>query len=117
MIDTSLFGVVEVEFILNDNSILTAWGATAAAVALVPNISWTLSDFRCEIDVISSVSPAYVELMAMRLSDAAPIKCAFQNYVQSVATASGNNRLQVNSSCVDMIMVLPMAYNWNTLVP
>jgi len=117
VIDTSLFGVVEVEFILNDNSILTTWGATANAVAACQNISWAMANFRCEIDVISSVSPAYVELMAMRLSDSAPIKCAFQNYVQSVATASGNNRLQVNSSCVDMIMVLPMAYNWNTLVP
>ncbi len=117
VIDTSLFGVVEVEFILNDNSILTTWGATANAVTACQNISWSLSDFRCEISVVSSVSPAYVELMAMRLSDSAPIKCAFQNYVQSVATASGNNRLQVNSSCVDMLMVLPMAYNWNTLVP
>ena len=117
VIDTSLFGVVEVEFILNDNSILTTWGATAPAVAAAQNISWTLSDFRCEIDVISSVSPAYVELMAMRLSESAPIKCAFQNYVQSVATATGNNRLQVNSQCVDMMMILPMAYNWNTLVP
>jgi len=55
--------------------------------------------------------------MAMRLSDAAPIKCAFQNYVQTISTATGNNRLQVNSSCVDMIMVLPMASTWNTLVP
>jgi hypothetical protein len=55
--------------------------------------------------------------MAMKLSDPAPIKCAFQNYVQTISTATGNNRLQVNSSCVDMIMVLPMAYNWNTLVP
>jgi hypothetical protein len=117
VIDTSLFGVVEVEFILNDNSILTTWGATANAVAACQNITWSMDNFRCEIDVISSVSPAYVELMAMKLSDPAPIKCAFQNYVQTISTATGNNRLQVNSSCVDMIMVLPMAYNWNTLVP
>jgi hypothetical protein len=117
VIDTSLFGVVEVEFILNDNSILTTWGATALAVAACQNISWSMANFRCEIDVISSVSPAYVELMAMKLSDPAPIKCAFQNYVQSVSTETGNNRLQVNSSCVDMIMVLPMASTWNTLVP
>lgn len=117
VIDTSLFGVVEVEFILNDNSILTTWGATANAVAACQNITWAMANFRCEIDVISSVSPAYVELMALKLSDPAPIKCAFQNYVQSVSTATGNNRLQVNSSCVDMIMVLPMASTWNTLVP
>lgn len=117
VIDTSLFGVVEVEFILNDNSILTTWGATANAVTACQNITWNMDSFRCEIDVISSVSPAYVELMALKLSDPAPIKCAFQNYVQSVSTATGNNRLQVNSSCVDMIMVLPMAAEWNTLVP
>jgi hypothetical protein len=117
VIDTSLFGVVEVEFILNDNSILTTWGATAIAVAACQNIHWNMDSFRCEIDVISSVSPAYVELMAMKLSDPAPIKCAFQNYVQTISTATGNNRLQVNSQCVDMIMVLPMASTWNTLVP
>jgi hypothetical protein len=117
VIDTSLFGTVEVEFILNDASILTAWGATAAAVALIPNIRWQLDNFRVEIDVLTSVSPAYVEIMSMKLSDPAPIKMAFQNYVQTVSTASGNNRLQVNSACVDMIMVLPMASTWNTLVP
>lgn len=117
VIDTSLFGVVEVEFIMNDNSILTTWGATATAVTNCQNIHWAMSNFRCEIDVISSVSPAYVELMALKLSDPTPIKCAFQNYVQTVSTATGNNRLQVNSQCVDMIMVLPMASTWNTLVP
>ena len=117
VIDTSLFGVVEVEFILNDNSILTTWGATAIGVAACQNIHWAMTEFRCEVDVISSVSPAYVELMAMKLSDPAPIKCAFQNYVQTISTATGNNRLQVNSQCVDMIMVLPMASTWNTLVP
>jgi hypothetical protein len=117
VIDTSLFGVVEVEFILNDNSILTTWGATANAVTACQNIHWAMSEFRCEVDVISSVSPAYVELMALKLSDPAPIKCAFQNYVQTISTATGNNRLQVNSQCVDMIMVLPMASTWNTLVP
>jgi len=117
VIDTSLFGVVEVEFIMNDNSILTTWGATANAVTACQNIHWGMQNFRCEIDVISSVSPAYVELMALKLSDPAPIKCAFQNYVQTVSTATGNNRLQVNSQCVDMIMVLPMASTWNTLVP
>jgi hypothetical protein len=117
VLDTSLFGVCEVEFIMNDNSILTTWGATANAVAACQNIHWAMDSFRCEIDVISSVSPAYVELMAMKLSDSAPIKCAFQNYVQTVSTATGNNRLQVNSQCVDMIMVLPMASTWNTLVP
>lgn len=117
VIDTSLFSVVEVEFIMNDNSILTTWGATANAVAACQNITWSMANFRCEIDCISSVSPAYVELMALKLSDPAPIKVAFQNYVQAVSTATGNNRLQVNSSCVDMIMVLPMASTWNTLVP
>lgn len=117
VIDTSLFGVVEVEFILNDNSILTTWGATANGVTACQNIHWNMDSFRCEIDVISSVSPAYVELMAMKLSDPSPIKCAFQNYVQTISTATGNNRLQVNSQCVDMIMVLPMASTWNTLVP
>lgn len=117
VIDTSLFGVVEVEFILNDNSILTTWGATAAAVAACQNIHWNMDSFRVEIDVITNVSAAYVEIMGLKLSDQTPIKCAFQNYVQTISTATGNNRLQVNSQCVDMIMVLPMAYNWNTLVP
>lgn len=117
VIDTSLFGVVEVEFIMNDASILTTWGATANAVALIPNIKWEMTNFRVECDVITSVSPAYVELMALKLSDPAPIKMAFQNYVQTVSTASGNNRLQCNSQCIDMIMVLPLASTWNTLVP
>ena len=110
VIDTSLYSSVEVEFILNDLSILS----TAAATASVAGISWNITDFRVDVDCVVSVSPMYVEMMALRLQDAAPIRFAYQNFITSISQNTNSNRIQVNSQSVDMLAVSPLRNNWAT---
>lgn len=111
VIDTSLFNSVEIEFSMNDDSILNvAKGATGS----VAGINWKLEDFRVDVDCVVSVSPLYVEMMALRLAESAPIKFPYQNYVSVIATNTGSNRIQVNSQSVDMMMVAPLRNAYNT---
>jgi len=113
VIDTSLYNSVEVEFVLNDTSILsTAVGATGSSAA----VTFNLSQFRVDVDCVVSVSPMYVEMMAMRLQDAAPIRFPYQNYISTIAINTGSNRLQVNSQSLDMLALAPLGYGWNQLV-
>ena len=110
VIDTSLYSSVEVEFILNDLSILS----TASATANVSGVSWNISNFRVDVDCVVSVSPMYVEMMALRLQDAAPIRFAYQNFVTSISQNTNSNRIQVNSQSVDMLAVSPLRNAWAT---
>lgn len=108
VIDTSLYSSVEVEFILNDLSILS----TNAQTGSVAGVAWNITNFRVDVDCVVSVSPMYVEMMALRLQDAAPIRFAYQNYITSISQNTGSNRIQVNSQSVDMLAVSPLRNNW-----
>lgn len=111
VIDTSLFNSVEIEFSMNDDSILNiATGGTGAA----SGVSWKLDDFRVDVDCVVSVSPLYVEMMALRLAESAPIKFPYQNMVSVIATNTNSNRVQVNSQSVDMMLCAPLRNAYNT---
>ena len=110
VIDTSLYNSVEVEFILNDESCITKAGAGTLINA--DNITYQLTNFRVDVDCVTSVSPMYVEMMALRLQDASPIRFPYQNFVTVIAQNTGSNRIQVNSQSVDMMLVAPLRNAW-----
>jgi hypothetical protein len=112
VIDTSLYSAVEIEFNLNDANFLSAaWAGTATGAGL----NWQLTNFRVDVDCVTSVSPLYVEMMSLRLQEAAPIRFPYQNFVTVIAQNTGSNRVQVNSQSVDMMMVAPLRADYNQL--
>ena len=109
VIDTSLYNSVEVEFILNDESCITkAQAGTETGSA----ITYQLTNFRVDVDCVTSVSPMYVEMMALRLQDASPIRFPYQNFITVIAQNTSSNRIQVNSQSVDMMLVAPLRNAW-----
>ena len=112
VIDTSLYSAVEIEFNLNDANFLSAaWAGNATGAGL----NWQLTNFRVDVDCVTSVSPLYVEMMSLRLQEAAPIRFPYQNFVTVIAQNTGSNRVQVNSQSVDMMMVAPLRADYNQL--
>lgn len=109
VIDTSLYNSVEVEFILNDESCITKAQAGTETGA---SITYQLTNFRVDVDCVVSVSPMYVEMMALRLQDASPIRFPYQNFITVIAQNTGSNRIQVNSQSVDMMLVAPLRNTW-----
>jgi hypothetical protein len=113
VIDTSLFNSVEIEFVFNDDSILSC-AKGAGANASISAITWSLDKFRVDVDCVVSVSPLYVEMMALRLAEATPIKFPYQNMVTTVSKNTGSNRIQVNTQSLDIMMVAPLRNNYNS---
>jgi len=114
VLDTSLFGTCEVELQMSPNtSIKSSRAGTVTSAALSSALLGTISGINAKIDTVVSVSPLYVSLLAERLQVDTPIRLPFQSIATSVVTNSGNNRITLNSSCVDAILVAPLAADPN----
>lgn len=122
VIDSSIFGTIELEIIFDTKDILTCFGvsntgdaaAQAAAIAAGNSaITWALSNMRCLVDVCTVVPPLYMSLMSARLKSNEPLKFAYENIISIVANRLTSNRINVNTQCLDalMIAVLPATYN------
>jgi hypothetical protein len=104
--DSSLFGNLEIELTFNQNNILkiAAEGnvTTAAAKAAIFH---EFSNITCSVDTVVSISPLYVSLLAERLQVATPIRLPFSEVRSVLASNTGSNRITLQSSCVDAVMV------------
>jgi hypothetical protein len=118
VLDTSLFGTCEVELTMTANTAIKAFHAgTVTAGALSASLVGSISGIKAMVDTVVSVSPLYVSLLAERLQVDTPIRLPFQSIATSVVSNSGNNRITLNSSCVDAIVVCPLAADPNTFLP
>ena len=114
VLDTSLFGTCEVELQMSSNtSIKSSRAGTVTSALLSASLIGTISGIKAMVDTVVSVSPLYVSLLAERLQVDTPIRLPFQSIATSVVATSGNNRLTLNSSCVDAILVAPLAADPN----
>jgi len=122
IIDTSIFGTIELEIIFDDKNILTCFGAsntgdaTAQAAAIAAGnakISWELSKLRCLVDVATVVPPLYMSLMSARLKSSEPLKFAYENIVSIVANRLTSNRINVNTQCLDALMICCLSSTYN----
>ena len=114
VLDTSLFGTCEVELTMSANTSIKASRAGTVTSALLSGaLLGTITNIKAMVDTVVSISPLYVSLLAERLQVDTPIRLPFQNLVTSVVSSSGANRLTLNSSCVDAIIVAPLAADPN----
>lgn len=114
VLDSSLFGSIEIEFTMSSNASIKAFRVgTVSAADLSGSLVGTISNIKLCVDTVVSISPLYVSLLAERLQVDTPIRLPFQNLVTSVVASSGANRLTLNSSCVDAIMIAPLVTDPN----
>lgn len=114
VLDTSLFGTCEVELQMSPNtSIKSSRAGTVTSALLGAALLGTISGINAKIDTVVSVSPLYVSLLAERLQVDTPIRLPFQSIATSVVSNTGNNRVTLNSGCVDAILVAPLAADPN----
>ena len=122
IIDTSIFGTIELEIIFDDKNILACFGASdsgdaanQATLIAAGNsaISWQLSNMRCLVDVCTVVPPLYMSLMSARLKSSEPLKFAYENIVSIVANRLTSNRINVNTQCLDALMICCLGSTYN----
>jgi hypothetical protein len=104
--DSSLFGNIEIELTFNNNNILKiARAGTPDAAAAKAAIFHAFSNITCSVDTVVSISPLYVSLLSERLQVSSPIRLPFSEVRTVLASNTGSNRITLQSSCVDAVMV------------
>lgn len=117
VLDTSLFGTCEVELTMSSNAAIKAFRVgTITNANLSASLIGTISGIKAMVDTVVSVSPLYVSLLAERLQVDTPIRLPFQSIATSVVATSGANRLTLNSSCVDALVVAPLVNDPNAFL-
>lgn len=117
VLDTSLFGTCEVELTMSSNASIKAFRTgTVTNANLSASLIGSISGIKAMVDTVVSVSPLYVSLLAERLQVDTPIRLPFQSIATSVVATSGANRLTLNSSCVDALVVAPLANDPNAFL-
>ena len=104
--DSSLFGNLEIELTFNNNNILKiARAGVPNAAAAKAAVFHEFSGITCSVDTVVSISPLYVSLLAERLQVSTPIRLPFSEVRSVLASNTGSNRITLQSSCVDAVMV------------
>ena len=125
IIDTSLWGDVSIEFTMNTNACIAknAAGNTILAnpadnarflAAGIADITYKIQDIEGYVECITQTTPLYIKLITMLLdSKEQQIRFPYQNFVTGVVSSGKNARLQINSGCIDAMVVLPLHASFN----
>jgi hypothetical protein len=125
IIDTSLWGDVSIEFTMNTNACIAKNAAgnailgggaenSRALAAAIADITYRIQDIEGYVECITQTTPLYIKLITMLLdSKEQQIRFPYQNFVTGVVSSGKNARLQVNSGCIDAMVVLPLHANFN----
>ncbi len=116
--DSSLFGNLEIELTFNNKNILKVAAAgtkgfvdgdaNATAAALANSYAEVNHEFQnivLAVDTVVSISPLYVSLLSERLQVSQPIRMPFSEIRTVLASNTGSNRITLQSSCVDAVLV------------
>jgi len=115
IIDSSLWGQVELEFIFNDVFCMAQYVGTGGSNA--GGLQMKITNVEGFIDKVVEISPAYNQLVNIMLkSRTEPLKYCYQNFV-SVINPNGNGaRLQCCSQSIDAVVCCPLDPAYNTLL-
>lgn len=109
--DSSLFGNMEIELTFNEKNILKVTGGgtkvdTEARLAVTyAEVNHAFSNIVLAVDTIVSISPLYVSLLAERLQVSTPIRLPFSEIRSVLASNTGSNRITLQGSCIDAVLV------------
>lgn len=110
IIDTSLWGDVSIEVTLNNEGCMAQYklgtGNTTA-------ITFAVTNMESYVSCITQTTPLYIKLITMLLdSREQQIRFPYQNFVSNISTSGSNARFQVNSGCIDSMVVVPLSENY-----
>ena len=110
IIDTSLWGDVSIEVTLNNEGCMAQYKLGTGTTA---NITFSVASMESYVSCITQTTPLYIKLITMLLdSREQQIRFPYQNFVSNISTSGSNARFQVNSGCIDSMVVVPLSENY-----
>ena len=114
IIDTSLWGNVDVEVVMNHEGAFAQYGVGAAGAVALGGMTYAVSAMECFVNVITQTTPLYVKLLTMLISQKeGQIRFPYQNFITNVASSGSNARFQVNTNCLDAIVLAPLTQSYS----
>jgi hypothetical protein len=114
IVDTSLWGQVELEFIFNNTSAIAQYVAGFGSNA---NLNMKFTNIEGFIEKVVEISPVYNQLVNVMLnSRKEPLIYCYQNMVSTINSNGSSTRLLCRSQSIDAIVCCPLDPNYNSLL-
>ena len=114
IIDTNLWGTIELEFTFNNTSSIAQYVAGNASNA---NLQMKITNVEGFVEKVVQITPMYNQLVNMMLkSRKEPLIYCYQNFVSTINADGSSTRLQCNSQSIDAIICFPLDPNYNAVL-
>ena len=114
IIDTSLWGHVELEFTFNNTSSIAQYVAGNGSNA---NLQMKITNVEGFVEKVTMISPVYNQLVNMMLNTRKePLMYCYQNMVSAINSDGSSTRLQCRSQSIDAVVCCPLDPNYNALL-
>ena len=114
ILDTKLWGSVELEFVFNNTSCIAQYVAGNASNA---GLQMKITNVEGFIDKVVQISPTYNQLVNMMLKNRTePLLYCYQDFVSTINSDGASTRLQVKSESIDAIVCCPLDPLHNSLL-
>ena len=114
IIDTSLWGQVELEFTFNTTAAIAQYVAGFGSNA---NLNMKITNIEGFIEKVIEISPVYNQLVNVMLnSRKEPLIYCYQNMVSIINANGSATRLQCRSQSIDAIVCCPLDPDYNSLL-
>ena len=114
IIDTSLWGDVAIEFTFNSAACIAKRTGTGGPVTV--NATYSVANIEGFVECITQTTPLYIKLISLILDEKKDlIRFPYQNYITGTANTGESARLQINSGCIDAMVLAPLLSTFNSL--
>lgn len=111
ILDTKLWGSVELEFVFNNTSCIAQHVAGNSSNA---NLQMKITNVEGFVEKVVQISPTYNQLVNMMLKNRTePLLYCYQDFVSTINSDGASTRLQVRSESIDAIVCCPLDPNYN----
>lgn len=114
IIDTSLWGQIELEFTFNNTSAIAQYVGGNGSNA---NLQMKLTNVEGFVEKVVQISPVYNQLVNMMLNNRKePLLYCYQNFTSTINANGSSTRLQCRSQSIDAVVCCPLDPNYNALL-
>lgn len=114
IIDTSLWGQIELEFTFNNTSAIAQYVGGNGSNA---NLQMKITNVEGFVEKVVQISPVYNQLVNMMLNNRKePLLYCYQNFTSTINADGSSTRLQCRSQSIDAVVCCPLDPNYNALL-
>ena len=114
IIDTSLWGQIELEFTFNNTSSIAQYVGGNGSNA---NLQMKITNVEGFVEKVVQISPVYNQLVNMMLNNRKePLLYCYQNFISTINADGSSTRLQCRSQSIDAVVCCPLDPNYNALL-